>query len=120
MSEDKLNENRIRDKIRGICQDSILLDKIVPIINKMLKETYINGLKQGKFDKEMEKQQCYDEEEHQRLIKENEELKNILTELEKWLKEKTDKKTYSLYDYNLKQGQKQCLDKLQELKERKE
>ena len=57
MSEEQLNENFIRNKIQGICQDCIYLDKIVPIINQMLKESYIDGLKQGKFDKEAEKQQ---------------------------------------------------------------
>lgn len=54
MTEKQLNENIIRNKIKGVCQDCMYLDKIVPIINQMLKEEYIKGLEQGKFDKEME------------------------------------------------------------------
>ena len=57
MTEEELNESIIKDKIKGICQDCIYLDKIVPIINQMLKEEYIKGLEQGKLDKELEKQQ---------------------------------------------------------------
>ena len=57
MTEEELNESIIKDKIQGICQDCIYLDKIVPIINQMLKEKYIKGLEQGKLDKEMEKKQ---------------------------------------------------------------
>ena len=57
MTEKQLNENIIRNKIKGVCQDCIYLDKIVPILNKMLNETYIDGLEQGKLDKEMGKQQ---------------------------------------------------------------
>ena len=53
-----------------------------------------------------------------KLQQENKELNNILTEFEKWLKEETKKDTYSLYEFNLKQGKKQCLDKLQELKQK--
>ncbi len=61
MSEEKLNEQYIKDHIQGICQDCIYLDKIVPIIREMLSEAYINGLEQGKFDRQMlelEKQKC--------------------------------------------------------------
>ena len=57
MTEEELNESIIKNKIQGICQDCIYLDKIIPIINQMLKEEYIKGLEQGKLDKEMEKQQ---------------------------------------------------------------
>lgn len=53
MSEEQLNEQYIRDNIQGICQDCVYLDKIVPIIRKMLSEAYINGLEQGKFDRRM-------------------------------------------------------------------
>lgn len=53
MSEEKLNEQYIKDHIQGICQDCIYLDKIVPIIREMLSEDYINGLEQGKFDRQM-------------------------------------------------------------------
>lgn len=53
MSEEKLNEQYIKDHIQGICQDCIYLDKIVPIIREMLSEAYINGLEQGKFDRQM-------------------------------------------------------------------
>lgn len=53
MSEEQLNEQYIRDNIQGICQDCIYLNKIVPIIRKMLSEAYINGLEQGKFDRRM-------------------------------------------------------------------
>ena len=54
MTEEQLNENIIRNKIQGICQDCMYLDKIVPILNKMQNESYIDGLEQGKLDKEME------------------------------------------------------------------
>ena len=57
MTKEELNESIIKNKIQGICQDCIYLDKIIPIINQMLKEEYIKGLEQGKLDKEMEKQQ---------------------------------------------------------------
>lgn len=57
MTEKQLNESIIKDKIQGICQDCIYLDKIVPIINQMLEEQYIKGLEQGKLDKKIEKQQ---------------------------------------------------------------
>ena len=57
MTEAQLNENIIKNKIKGICQDCIYLEKIVPVINQMLNEEYVKGLGQGKFDKENEKQQ---------------------------------------------------------------
>lgn len=57
MSEEELNEKYIRNKIEGICQDCMWLDKILPIINKMLSEQYIKGLEQGKFDEMMDKLQ---------------------------------------------------------------
>ena len=49
MSEEELN-------IKYICNKTLLdeKDELVPIILKMLSEAYIKGLKQGKFDKEME------------------------------------------------------------------
>lgn len=53
MSEEQLNEQYITDNIQGICQDCIYLNKIVPIVRKMLSEAYINGLEQGKFDRQM-------------------------------------------------------------------
>ena len=53
MSEEKLNEQYIKDHIQGICQDCIYLDKIVPIIREMLSVAYIDGLEQGKFDRQM-------------------------------------------------------------------
>lgn len=55
MSEEELNEKYIRDNIKGICQDCMYLDKILPIINNMLSEQYRNGLEQGKFDAMMDK-----------------------------------------------------------------
>ena len=54
MSEKELNEKYIRDNMQGICQDCMYLDKIIPVINKMLSEAYIKGLRQGKFDNQME------------------------------------------------------------------
>ena len=54
MSEEKLNEEYIRDNIGGICQDCVYLDKIVPIIRRMLSESYIKGLEQYKFDLKMD------------------------------------------------------------------
>ena len=54
MSEEQLNEEYIRDNIGGICQDCMYLDKIVPIIRRMLSESYIKGLEQYKFDLKMD------------------------------------------------------------------
>lgn len=54
MTEQELNEKYIRNKIKGICQDCMYLDKIVPIISGMLSEEYRNGLKQGWFDGQMD------------------------------------------------------------------
>ena len=53
MSEEQLNEQYIRDNIQGVCQDCVYLDKIVPIIREMLSGAYIDGLEQGKFDRQM-------------------------------------------------------------------
>ena len=60
MTEKQLNENIIRNKIQCICQDCMYLDKIVPILNKMQNEAYIDGLEQDKLDKETKKQQLID------------------------------------------------------------
>ena len=38
MTEEQLNENIIKNKIQGVCQDCIYLDKIVPIVNQMIKK----------------------------------------------------------------------------------
>ena len=54
MSEEQLNEEYIRDNIQGICQDCMHLNKIIPIIRKMLSEAYTNGLEQYKFDLKMD------------------------------------------------------------------
>ena len=127
------------DKIEGICQDCIHLNKIMPIIkqlqqeNKELKET-LKGTTH-----------CFDQEEHQKLKQENKELKeklkkiqfentytnivhnafqtekkekryyeNILTEFEKWLeKEKSKNGLNDFYALGIYKS----LDKLQELKE---
>ena len=48
MTEEKLNEMFIKNKLKGI-------SKIyVPEIRKMLSEAYVNGLEQGKFDTTMD------------------------------------------------------------------
>lgn len=65
MTEEQLNENLIKFELQGICQDCIYLDKIVPIIRKMLSEEYKTGLEQSRFDKNM-------------LERENQELKKQL------------------------------------------
>lgn len=57
MSEKELNEQYIKNKIQGICQDCMWFDKTIPIINKMLSEAYISGFEQGKFDLKMDLQQ---------------------------------------------------------------
>ena len=67
MTEEQLNENLIKLELQGICQDCIYLDKIVPIIRKMLSEEYKTGLEQSRFDKNM-------------LERENRELKKKLGE----------------------------------------
>ena len=69
MSEEQLNENLIKLELQGICQDCIYLDKIVPIIRKMLSEEYKTGLEQSRSDKNM-------------LERENQELKKQLDELQ--------------------------------------
>ena len=69
MTEEQLNENLIKSELQCICQDCIYLDKIVPIIRKMLSEEYKTGLEQSRFDKNM-------------LERENQELKKKLDELQ--------------------------------------
>ena len=88
MTEEQRNENIIRSKIQCICQDCMYLDKIVPILNKMQNETYIDGLEQGKLDKEMDKQNIIDFLENE--IKEyskfiDDATDEILTELQRVL-----------------------------------
>ena len=68
MTEEQLNENLIKSELQCICQDCIYLDKIVPIIRKMLSEEYKTGLEQSRFDKNM-------------LEQENQELKKQLKEI---------------------------------------
>ena len=70
MTEEQLNENLIKSELQCICQDCIYLDKIVPIIRKMLSEEYKAGLEQSRFDKNML------ERENQELKKQLEEIKN--------------------------------------------
>ena len=50
MLEEQLNEKYIRDNIKGICQDCMYLEKITPIVRKMLSKAYRKGLEQYKFD----------------------------------------------------------------------
>ena len=69
MTEEQLNENLIKSELQCICQDCIYLDKIVPIIRKMLSEEYKTGLEQSRFDKNM-------------LEREKQELKKKLDELQ--------------------------------------
>ena len=69
MTEEQLNGNLIKLELQGICQDCIYLDKIVPIIRKMLSEEYKTGLEQSRFDKNM-------------LEREKQELKKKLDELQ--------------------------------------
>lgn len=54
MSEEKLNERYVKEKLKVVWQDCMYLDEIVPIIRKMLSEAYINGLEQYKFDLKMD------------------------------------------------------------------
>lgn len=54
MSEEKLNEEYIKGKLQGVCQDCMWLDKTLPIIREMLSEAYIKGLKQYRFDLKMD------------------------------------------------------------------
>ena len=69
MTEEQLNENLIKSELQCICQDCIYLDKIVPIIRKMLSEEYKTGLEQSRFDKNM-------------LERKKQELKKKLDELQ--------------------------------------
>lgn len=105
MSEEKLNEQYIKDHIQGVCQDCIYLDKIVPIIREMLSEAYINGLEQGKFDRQM-------------LELAVQKYKEILEENQKY-KELIDKAIDKLYCYGEilnADFQKDMLDILKEVK----
>lgn len=54
MSEEKLNERYVKEKLKEVWQDCMYLDEIVPIIRKMLSEAYIDGLEQYKFDLKMD------------------------------------------------------------------
>ena len=101
MTEAQLNENIIKNKIKGICQDCIYLEKIVPVINQMLNEEYVKGLGQGKFDKENEKQQLINWLEDK--IKENKEKwgDNLTLNNEKGLMEiqLTNRILYEVLDF---------------------
>lgn len=79
MSEEKLNEQYIKDHIQGICQDCIYLDKIVPIIREMLSEAYINGLEQGKFDRQMLELAV---QKYKEILEENQKYKEVIDTLE--------------------------------------
>ena len=52
---------------------------------------------------------------NQELVKRNNDLRNILTEFEKWLENELFNKTQIHFQYSL--ALRKCLDKLQELKE---
>lgn len=54
MSEEQLNDKYVRDRLQGICQDCMWLDKIIPIVREMLSDAYIKGLEQYKFDLKMD------------------------------------------------------------------
>ena len=69
MTEEELNEKLIKLELQNVCQDCLYLDKIVPIIRKMLSEEYKTGLEQSRFDKNM-------------LERENQELKKQLEEMD--------------------------------------
>ncbi|HIU12307.1 MAG TPA: hypothetical protein IAB65_06370 [Candidatus Onthocola stercorigallinarum] len=75
MSEEKLNEQYIKDHIQGICQDCIYLDKIVPIIRETLSEAYINGLEQGKFDRQMLELAV---QKYKEILEENQKYKELI------------------------------------------
>ena len=83
MSEEKLNEQYIKDHIQGICQDCIYLDKIVPIIRKMLSEAYINGLEQGKFDRQMLELAV---QKYKEILEENQKYKEAIDKAIEYLK----------------------------------
>lgn len=78
MSEKELNEQYIKNKIQGICQDCMWFDKTIPIINKMLSEAYISGFEQGKFDNKMDLQQKVEQLEKEN-IKQKEIIENLTT-----------------------------------------
>ena len=104
MSEKELNEQYIRNKLQGICQDCMWFDKTIPVINKMLREAYISGFEQDKFDTKMDLQQEIDR------------LNNIINELESYLLDYDESKVIisskGVYYKNI-----DILDKLKELKE---
>ena len=50
MTEQEINERYIIDRIKGRHSKCLGLNKIVPTIYELMKETYTDGLKQGKFD----------------------------------------------------------------------
>lgn len=92
MTEEQLNGNLIKLELQGICQDCIYLDKIVPIIRKMLSEEYKTGLEQSRFDKNML------ERESQELKKQLEDLFNENSKLRKKLEKSM---TFQDYEHTL-------------------
>ena len=110
MKEEKLNEKLIRFEIQGICQDCVHLDKVVPIIRKMLSEEYKTGLEQARFDKNMLEQEL----QKYKSLYENEKDKNdtlnrIIKNIEEYI-ENTDCVTWD------NQAHEDILDLLKEIK----
>lgn len=83
MTEEQLNEKLIKLELQNICQDCIYLDKIAPIIRKMISEEYKTGLEQSRFDKnmlerenqELKKQLEVGKEQYDDLVEEKEKIK---------------------------------------------
>lgn len=92
MTEEQLNENLIKLELQNICQDCIYLDKIAPIIRKMISEEYKTGLEQSRFGKNML------ERENQELKKQLEDLFNENSNLRKKLEKSM---TFQDYEYTL-------------------
>lgn len=92
MSEEQLHEKLIKLELQNVCQDCIYLDKIAPIIRKMLSEEYKTGLEQSRFDKNT-------------LERENQELKKQIEDLfrenSKLRKKSENSMTFQDYEYTL-------------------
>ena len=119
MTKEKLNERLIKFELKGICQDCIQLDKVVPIIRKMLSEEYKTGLEQAKFDKNMLEQELQQYKSLYEIEKnKNDTLVRIVKKIEEEIKKHLNARDYSNHKYELfgREYFEEILDLLKEIK----